>query len=113
MNYDRIRDAIIAFNKERDWFQFYTPKEIAVAMSVEASELLEEFLWMSSEDSVDHAKTTQNVQEEFADVFNYMVLFAEITWIDIEQAVMSKLEKNAKKYPVEKAKWVSTKYDEL
>lgn len=113
MDYEKIRNALIKFRDERDWKQFHNPKDLATAMCIEASELEELFLWKSQEDSYEIWKNDPKVKEEFADVFNYLVLFAEACWIDIEEAVLSKIEKNGQKYPVEKAKGRSDKYTKL
>ncbi len=99
---------IDAFTQERDWDQFHNPKDLALALSIEASELLEAFLWKRPEE----AKTEQ-VKEELADVFNYAFLIASKYGFDIATIVRDKLQKNAEKYPVEKAKGVATKYNEL
>lgn len=113
MDYEKIRKALIKFRDERDWKQFHNPKDLATALCIEASELEELFLWKSQEDSYEIWKTDPKVKEEFADIFNYLVLFAEECWIDIEEAVLSKIEKNWQKYPVEKAKGRSDKYTKL
>ena len=113
MDYEKIRDAILDFREKRDWKQFHNPKDLATAIAIEASELQEIFLWKSQFDSYEIGKTDPHVKEEFSDIFNYMVLFAEECWIDIEKEVFSKLDKNDKKYSVEKAKWRSDKYDKL
>lgn len=101
------------FIDERDWRQFHNPKDVATAISIEASELEELFLWKSQEESYEIWKNDPRVREEFADIFSYMVSFAEQCWIDIEKEVLSKIEKNSLKYPVEKAKWKNNKYTEL
>lgn len=101
------------FIDERDWKQFHNPKDLATAISIEASELEELFLWKSQEQSYEIWRNDLRVKEEFADIFNYMISFAEQCWIDIEYEVLAKLEKNCKKYPIEKAKWRCDKYTEL
>ena len=103
-----ITTAISTFNKERDWDQFHNGKDLSIALSIEASELLELFLWKKPEDvSVDR------IIEELADVFCYSFQLAEQYNLDVKEIVMKKLAKNAEKYPVEKAKGVATKYNEL
>ncbi len=103
-----ITAAISTFNKERDWDQFHNGKDLSIALSIEASELLELFLWKKPEDvSVDR------IIEELADVFCYSFQLAERYNLDVKEIVMKKLAKNAEKYPVEKAKGVATKYNEL
>ena len=94
------------FNKEREWEVFHTPENLAKSISIEAGELLECFQWTN-----DYNK--QNVCEELADVINYCILMADALDVDLEEIVLSKLEKNKEKYPVDKAKGNSKKYTEL
>ena len=94
------------FNKEREWEVFHTPENLAKSISIEAGELLECFQWNN-----DYNK--QNVCEELADVINYCILMADVLDVDLEEIVLSKLEKNKEKYPVYKAKGNSKKYTEL
>ena len=101
------------FIDERDWKQFHNPKDVATAIAIEASELEELFLRKSQEESYEIGRNDSRVREEFADIFNYMISFAEECWIDIEKEVLSKIEKNRKKYPIEKARGKSDKYTEL
>lgn len=96
------------FSKERDWDQFHNPKDIAIALSIEASELLEVFLWKNPEDA-----KLEKVKEELADVLNYALMLAGKYDLDVPQIIREKITKNAEKYPVEKAKGVATKYNEL
>ncbi|HRI36821.1 MAG TPA: nucleotide pyrophosphohydrolase [bacterium] len=96
----------------RDWKQFHNPKNLATAIAIEASELQECFLWTSEKDSFEIAGQ-EAVHDELADIFNYILLFAETAGIDLERAFLEKLEKNEMKYPVEKAKGSSQKYTEL
>lgn len=103
-----LMHEIDAFTQDRDWDQFHNPKDLAVALSIEASELLEAFLWKQPEDA-----KIEKVREELADVFNYALLIASRYGFDVAEIVREKLEKNARKYPVEKARGVATKYDEL
>ncbi len=113
MDYEKIKSEILDFVDKRDWKQFHNPKDLAAAISIESSELEELFLRKSQEESYEIGKNNPKVREEFADIFNYLVMFAEECDIDIEKEVLAKLEKNKKKYPVEKAKWKSDKYTEL
>ena len=94
------------FNKEREWEVFHTPENLAKSISIEAGELLECFQWNN-----DYNK--QNVCEELADVINYCILMADALDVDLEEIVLSKLEKNKEKYTVDKAKGNSKKYTEL
>lgn len=94
------------FNKEREWEVFHTPENLAKSISIEAGELLECFQW-------NNYYNKQNVCEELADVINYCILMADALDVDLEEIVLSKLEKNKEKYPVDKAKGNSKKYTEL
>lgn len=97
---------IIEFNKERDWDQFHSPENLAKSISIEAGELLECFQWNSNYDK-------DEVCEELADVFTYCLQMAMKLGVDPEEIILKKLEKTKKKYPVDKAKGVSTKYNKL
>lgn len=103
-----LMHEINAFTNERDWDKFHNPKDLAVALSIEASELLEAFLWKKPEDA-----KLEKVKEELADVINYALLIASKYDLDVAEIVRAKIKKNAEKYPVEKAKGVATKYNEL
>ncbi len=96
------------FNKERDWDQFHNGKDLAIAISLEASELLEEFLWKSPEDA-----KVGKIREELADILSYAFQMADKYGLDIKEIMLDKLEKNALKYPVDKAKGTAKKYTEL
>ena len=103
-----LRQAIIKFTQERDWDQFHNGKDLALALSIEAAELNEAFLWKDvSEVNV------EKVKEELADVFNYAILIADKYDLDIKQIVFEKIKRNAEKYPVEKAYGSAKKYNEL
>ena len=112
MDFDKIKKLILEFRDARDRKQFHNPKDLATAISIEASELQERFLRKNGQSIIDEAKSDE-VKEEFADIFNYLILFADACKVDIESAVLNKIEKNNKKYPVEKAKGKSDKYTEL
>ncbi|MGA9211258.1 nucleotide pyrophosphohydrolase [Kaistella sp.] len=99
---------IVKFRDERDWEQFHNSKDLALALSVEASELLELFLWKKNEDF-----NLDQLKDELADVLMYALLLADKNNLDIHQIVMDKIKKNADKYPVDKAKGNATKYNEL
>ena len=96
------------FTEDRDWDQFHNGKDLALALSIEASELNEAFLWKDAKDV-----KIEKVREELADIFNYAFLIADKYQLDVKEIVMEKLAKNAAKYPVEKAKGKSDKYTEL
>ena len=106
--FKRLITEIDRFTEERDWDQFHNPKDLAVALSIEASELMELYLWIKQEEA-----NTDKVREELADVFNYAFLIASKYQFDVPTIVREKLAKNALKYPVEKAKGSAKKYDEL
>ena len=105
-------EAIIAelrkFNQERDWDQFHNGKDLAIGLSIEASELLECFLWKKPEDA-----PIDKIREELADVLNFAFQMADKYNLDIKEIMLDKIQYNAKKYPVEKAKGSAKKYDEL
>jgi NTP pyrophosphatase (non-canonical NTP hydrolase) len=103
-----ITQALLQFRDERDWAQFHNPKDLALALNIEAGELLETFLWKTSEQA-DIGK----VKEELADVFAFAFLLAEECDFDVKQIVLEKIAKNALKYPIEKSKGVAKKYTEL
>lgn len=94
------------FNEERDWDQFHSPENLAKSISIEAGELLECFQWSSNYD-------IEEVKSELADIINYSLLLADKLGVNPEQIVLDKMKVTAKKYPVEKAKGVSTKYNKL
>lgn len=95
------------FNKERAWDQFHSPENLAKSISIEAGELLECFQWNNE------SYNKEEVCEELADVFTYCIQMAMKLEVDPKEIILKKLEKTKKKYPVEKAKGVSTKYNKL
>ena len=101
-----VKEQIIKFNEERDWDQFHSPENLAKSISIEAGELLECFQWNNNFDK-------DEVCEELADIVNYCILLSDKLDVELEDIVLKKLEKTRKKYPVEKAKGVSTKYNKL
>ena len=111
---DEVIERIRRFRDERDWKQFHDPKSLAVSIAIEAAELLEEFQWKTAEESRQHAiDKREAVSDEIADVAIYLIELADVTGIDLKAAILSKLEKNARKYPVEKSRGKSAKYNEL
>jgi len=104
----KLTKLLTDFRDERDWAQFHNPKDLAVALSIEAGELLEAFLWKSPEEA-DPTK----VKEELADVFAYALLLADRMNLDVSEIVQEKVKQNALKYPSEKARGTAKKYDEL
>lgn len=109
-----LRDALRAFAVERDWDQFHSPRNLAAALAVEAAELLEPFQWLTDEQSRElSTEARAAVEQEMADVLLYLVRLADKLGVDLEQAARAKIALNAEKYPVEKARGSSRKYDEL
>ncbi len=105
---NKITEELRKFRDERDWAQFHNPKDLAIALSIEAGELLELFLWKAAD-----AAETDKVKEELADVFAYAFMLADKYGLDVAQIMQDKLAKNKLKYPVEKAKGSAKKYNEL
>jgi len=105
---EEITQALIQFRNERDWEQFHTSKDLALAVNVEAGELLELFLWKNELDT-----NNEKIKEELADVFAYSFLLAEKFDFNVKEIVLEKIKKNAVKYPIEKSKGTSKKYTEL
>ena len=103
-----IAERLRQFNTERDWAQFHNAKDLALALSIEAAELNECFLWKNAESA-----SPDKVREELADIFNYAIMLADKYGFDVKQICLDKIERNAQKYPVEKAKGSAAKYNEL
>ena len=111
-------EAVLArirkFRDERDWMQFHDPKNLAVSLVIEAAELLEHFQWKDKAQAERHALENKDaVGEEIADVAIYLLELADNLGIDLEKAILAKLDRNAEKYPVAKARGVATKYTNL
>lgn len=96
------------FRDERDWEQFHNAKDLSIALSIEANELLEQFLWKNPEEA-----NKDKLKEELADVFAYALLLADRLELDVEKIVLEKIKRNGEKYPVDKAKGTAKKYNEL
>jgi NTP pyrophosphatase (non-canonical NTP hydrolase) len=105
---EEIINALIKFRNERDWEQFHNPKDLALAINVEAGELLELFLWKSADEA-----NKEKVKEELADIFAFAFLLANKYGFDVKDIVLEKIKKNGEKYPVDKAKGTAKKYNEL
>ena len=105
---EQLTKLLVAFRDERDWKQFHNPKDLSLALSVEAAELLECFLWKSPEEA-----NPQKLREELADVFAYALLLAHELDMDVAEIVRDKIELNRRKYPVDKSIGSARKYDEL
>jgi dCTP diphosphatase len=116
LDISRLADALQRFADDRDWQQFHSPKNLLLALTGETGELCEIFQWMSEADAKDAAKrpeTAQAVRDELADVLMYLVRLSSVLGVDLNDAVTSKLALNGQKYPVDKAKSTSKKYDQL
>jgi len=105
---EEITQALLKFRNERDWEQFHNPKDLALAINVEAGELLELFLWKNSEEA-----NAEKVKEELADIFAFAFLLANKYNFDVKEIILEKIKKNGEKYPVDKAKGTAKKYNEL
>lgn len=108
MEIEEIISKIIEFRDERDWKQFHNSKDLAIALNIETSELLELFLWKGNEEV-----NKEKLKEELADIFMYAFLLVDKHQLDIKEIIRNKLEINKKKYPVDKAKGSAKKYNEL
>lgn len=104
-------NKILKFRDDRDWKQFHNPKDLAISISLEAAELLEVFQWSGVD--VSNEGKQDKIREELADVVNYCVLMADVCGLDLDEIVQEKIKINEQKYPVEKAKGRSDKYDKL
>jgi len=105
---DIVLSKLKAFRDERDWEQFHNPKDLALAINIEAGELLEEFLWKHHDDA-----NIDKVKEELADIFSFALLLADKYDFDVKTIILDKIKLNAIKYPVNKSKGTATKYDQL
>ena len=106
-NLELLKKRIAKFNKDRDWDQFHTPSNLAKSISIEANELLECFQWNDTEFDI------EDVKDELADVMNYCIQMSQVLNVDLIEIINNKMDKTEKKYPVNKAKGVSTKYNKL
>lgn len=112
-NIQNLIQKIIMFRDERDWSQFHTPKNLAISLSLEASEVLEHFQWKTDKEIKDYLiSNKEEIADELGDVLNYLLLLANRADIDIVQATENKIKKNEEKYPIEKVKGSSKKYTE-
>lgn len=103
---EKLKERIDKFNKDRDWDQFHKPSNLAKSISIEAGELLECYQWNENAD-------LEEVKEELADVMNYCIQLSMVLDVDIIDIMNKKMDKTEKKYPISKAKGVSTKYTKL
>jgi dCTP diphosphatase len=111
-NLDQLARVIRAFAAERDWDQFHTPKNLAMGVAIEAAELMEEFHWLTPEQSGQlPPEQLEAVRHEMADVFVYLVLLADKLGVDLMAAATEKIAINARKYPADTVRGKATKYD--
>lgn len=110
----RLIEKIISFRDDRDWKQFHNPKDVAISLLLEASELLEHFQWKNAQEIDEHIKTNnKEIAEELADVMYWVLLMSHDLKIDMTQAIEDKMRLNGRKYPVRKAKGKHLKYNKL
>jgi NTP pyrophosphatase (non-canonical NTP hydrolase) len=103
-----ITNALVEFRNDRDWEQFHNPKDLAIALNIEAGELLEAFIWKESKEA-----NSSKIKEELADVFAYAFLMADKCGLDVKEIVLEKIKQNSEKYPIEKSKGTAKKYNEI
>ena len=110
---DALRERLRGFVRERDWEQFHSPKNLAMAMIVEAAELVEHFQWMTEQESrAISAEKREQVSQEIADTFVYLLRMSDVLGIDLIDAAHAKMDLNAKKYPADKVRGSNAKYTE-
>ncbi len=108
-----LRDRLRAFAAERDWDQFHSPKNLSMALMVEAAELMEHFQWLTEAQSAElHPEAKQAVGEELADILLYLVRLSDKLGVDLREAALLKLEKNAAKYPADKVRGSAKRYSD-
>lgn len=113
-NIDDLTKRIMAFRDARDWRQFHNPKDVALSLVLEATEVMEHFQWKNKEEIEKYIKTNKaEIGEELADVLYWVLLMSHDLEIDVLEALEKKILKNEEKYPVEKAKGKHTKYNKL
>jgi len=110
MNEELMR-LILSFREQRNWEQFHNPKDLAISLTLEASELLENFQWKTSDEATESKK--EQIADELADVLIYAVYMAKSLDLDLEEIIRAKIRKNEAKYPVEKAFGKKDKYTQL
>ncbi|WP_127717926.1 nucleotide pyrophosphohydrolase [Halobacteriovorax sp. HLS] len=114
INISNWKNKLSKFAGDRDWGQFHTPKNLVMAMSVECSELLEHFQWLTKEQSENlESEKLEEIKEEMADVLLYMIRLSDVLDVDLNDAMEEKFIKNGLKYPAEKARGTMKKYDKL
>ena len=115
MNIEEIQKRLQKFAADRDWEKFHSPKNLTMALSVEVAELVEIFQWSNSGglDEIENPKIRKNIEEELADIFIYLLKISDKLNLDIEKTIHEKIEKNEKKYPIDKSFGSSKKYKDL
>ncbi len=109
-----LKDTLSKFVKERDWEQFHSPKNLTMSIAIEAAELMEKFQWLDVEQSKNEIiKNKKEIEEEIADITAYILSLCNLYNIDLSDAIIHKMELNAKKYPVEKSKGKADKYTKI
>ena len=108
---DETIERVVRFRDERNWRQFHTPKDLALSMTLEASELLEVYQWSGTD--LECRDKLPKVREELVDVLSYCILMADVYGLDLDEIMNEKIDKNEAKYPVEKARGRADKYTEL
>jgi NTP pyrophosphatase (non-canonical NTP hydrolase) len=109
-----LTKKIIAFRDERDWKQFHNPKDLAISLVLEAGEVMEHFQWKTKEEVEEHIRThKEDIADELADVLHYLLTLSHDLDIDLVEAEENKIQKSALKYPIEKSRGKSTKYNKL
>ncbi len=114
MDIKELQEKIIKFRDARDWKQFHNPKDLAISMLLESAEVLEHFQWKNAQEMEEHLKKNRNdVSDELADVFYWILLMSHDLKIDLVKALNRKMRENEKKYPISKSKGKHTKYNKL
>lgn len=107
--------ALLEFRNDRDWEQFHTPKNLSMSITIECAELMEHFQWKKDGEVAEYLNTDrkEKVEEEIADIASYLLLLANDLEIDLNRAILQKIEKNKQKYPIEKSRGRYNKYNDL
>ena len=114
VTFTQMKETIKEFVKERDWNQFHSPKNLSMSISIEASELMEHFQWLTTIQSWEvgeDEEMMQEIRDELSDILCYCFNMANVLDIDISSAMETKIQKNKEKYPIDKAKGLATKYN--
>ena len=115
MEFDELNAEVREFCEQRDWRQYHTPKDLAIGLTTESSELLEQFRFKDREEQLallDASESREQIEDEIGDILFFLLRFADVYDVDLESALMAKLEKNRARYPQEEYKGSNKKYDE-